>query len=263
MYRGPIVLPLLLIAAGILLLLANLGYVQIDVGELVRRFWPLLLVALGLEILLGAAISRRTRATPERVSVGLDGAQRADLRIVFGAGVLLVGPAASGMLVQGTLEGGVRTRRGGPGEMELRSDTDAWWGGAWRGRPSRWDIGVTTEVPLALRIETGASRAQVDLAAVRLTRLVLRVGASETSVRLPVPQGHVTVEADIGAASVGFELPPGVAARVHSTMGLGSSDVDERRFERHGRARVTPGFDTAADRLELDIRGGVGSVSVR
>lgn len=263
MYRGPIVLPLLLIAGGILLLLANLGYLEVDVAEVVRRFWPLVLVALGLEILLGAALARRSRPTPERVSVGLDGAQHADLRIVFGAGVLLVRPAASGSLVEGTCEGGVRTRRGRPGELELRSDTDTWWAGAWRGRPSRWDIGVTTEVPLAMRVETGASRAQVDLAAARLTRLVLRVGASETSVRLPVPQGHVTVEADIGAAAVGFELPPGVAARVHSTMGLGSSDIDERRFERVGRAYVTPGFDAAADRLQLDIRGGVGSVSVR
>jgi hypothetical protein len=263
MYRGPIVLPLLLIVGGIVLLLANLGYVDIDVADLVRRFWPLLLVALGLEIIIGAAMARRSGATPENLSFGLDGAERSDISIAFGAGILLVGPAASGALLEGTFEGGVRARPGRPGELQLRSDSDAWWAGAWRGRPARWDVGLTTAVPLDLRVETGASRAQLDLSTVRLSRLVLRVGASETDVRLPVPQGFVSVEADVGAASVSFELPPGVAARVHSTMGLGTSDVDRSRFVQRGRAYATPDFETAIDRLEIDIRGGVGSVSVR
>ena len=43
------------------------------------------------------------------------------------------------ILLGGTFEGGVRARRGGPGEVELRPDPDTTWGGAWRGRPARWD----------------------------------------------------------------------------------------------------------------------------
>jgi len=61
MYRGPIVLPLALIAGGVVLLLSNLGYLDVDVPDLIRRFWPLLLVALGLEIILGATRARRGR----------------------------------------------------------------------------------------------------------------------------------------------------------------------------------------------------------
>ena len=45
--------PLLLVAAGILLLLNNMGIVDLNPFELLFRYWPLLLVAAGVDILLG------------------------------------------------------------------------------------------------------------------------------------------------------------------------------------------------------------------
>jgi len=140
-HRGPIVLPLALIAGGVVLLLSNLGYLDVDVPDLIRRFWPLLLVALGLEIILGATRARRSgsNAAPETLTHELGGATGAEIRLAFGAGHLLVGAGAPEILLGGTFEGGVRARRGGPGEVELRPDPDTTWGGAWRGRPARWD----------------------------------------------------------------------------------------------------------------------------
>ena len=45
--------PLLLIAFGVLFLLNNMGVIAVDVWELLFRFWPVLLIAAGLDILLG------------------------------------------------------------------------------------------------------------------------------------------------------------------------------------------------------------------
>ncbi|MBM2810355.1 MAG: hypothetical protein HW416_1114 [Chloroflexi bacterium] len=44
--------PAVLIAFGILLLLTNLGLIPVDVWRMTWRLWPLLLVALGLELLI-------------------------------------------------------------------------------------------------------------------------------------------------------------------------------------------------------------------
>jgi hypothetical protein len=44
--------PAVLIALGILLLLTNLGVIPVDIWRLAWRLWPLLLIALGLELLV-------------------------------------------------------------------------------------------------------------------------------------------------------------------------------------------------------------------
>jgi hypothetical protein len=51
--RSSIVLPSVLILLGILLLLQNLGFVDWNVWMAIARFWPLILIALGLELILG------------------------------------------------------------------------------------------------------------------------------------------------------------------------------------------------------------------
>ena len=45
--------PLVLISAGVLLLLTNLGYLPWESWNLVWRLWPVLLVALGIDVLIG------------------------------------------------------------------------------------------------------------------------------------------------------------------------------------------------------------------
>lgn len=50
--------PLVLIGAGVLLLLANLGHIPWSSWSLVWRLWPVLLIALGVEVMVG----RRTMA---------------------------------------------------------------------------------------------------------------------------------------------------------------------------------------------------------
>ncbi|RIK28496.1 MAG: cell wall-active antibiotics response protein, partial [Chloroflexi bacterium] len=45
--------PILLIGLGILLLLSNLGVLTVNVWQMLFRFWPVILIAVGLDILFG------------------------------------------------------------------------------------------------------------------------------------------------------------------------------------------------------------------
>lgn len=58
MRRGSIAVPLLLIAAGVILLLNNLGRLPWAVWDLLAKLWPVLLIALGLDILFGRSALR-------------------------------------------------------------------------------------------------------------------------------------------------------------------------------------------------------------
>lgn len=252
--------PLVWIGVGVLLLLSTTGQLGTGPGELIEQGWPWLLVALGVWFLIGAVVPGGSKPQ-EHLVVPLRGSAQASVRITFGAGTLTTGVAALGALADGDFRGGVVHRELGPGNVELAQDTS--WGMPWLNQESTWIVGLTGEVPLDLKLEGGASRTRLDLGETKLRRLELKTGASETTVILPRAAGATDVRAEAGAASLSFIVPTGVAARIRSRMGLGSSQVDESRFPRIGDGYESADFSSAANRVDLDIQGGVGSVRVR
>jgi hypothetical protein len=52
-----------------------------------------------------------------------------------------------------------------------------------------------------------------------------------------------------------------MAARIEATAGIGQLRV-LGNYERQDKLYVSPGFDTAADRVELHVSGGIGSVTI-
>jgi len=244
---------------GALFLAQMLTDGEIDAGELIGRWWPLILIALGLAIVL-EAVTTRGGAHVEELALDLEGATQADVRIDFGAGRLAVGPAGPGRLVEGRFEGGVRHRRDGE-RLRLWADgSDMWWGMHWRG--FQWRVGLARDVPLRLDVRVGAAEAELDLSELRVTNLELHSGASGTRVRLPRAAGSSIVRADAGVASVRFSVPEGVAVRIAARVGLGSTSVDERRFPRTATGWATPNFDAAPNRVDLALTGGLGSLVV-
>jgi hypothetical protein len=260
-------------------------------GSLTDIAVPLALVGIGVVVLVGAFIpgpwrrpylvvhDARDRAAaergeggtgwaapvPDRLAIPLEGATDAEVMVTFGAGHLRIGAAAPGMLIDGTFAGGVRAERsGGPGRVRVSppSPPSGW---TWDRAPYTWTMGVSGEVPLRLRVESGAADAELDLTALRLAELRLRTGASETRVTLPASAGYTRVDAEGGAAAIRFRVPDGVAARIRSSMTLASSEIDLVRFPRSaaGDAWESPDFAGAANRVEIEVRGGVGSLSVR
>ena len=251
--------PIAWIVVGVILFLATTGQLGPDPGSVFATWWPWTLIVLGVWFLIGAVLPGG-RWPEEKLSIPLEGASEASIRIRFGAGTLLSRVAASGNLVDGEFSGGVRSRRRGTGRVELEQDTSR--GLPWLDRRSEWTVGLTGEVPLDLTLETGASKTVLDLGDLRVRSLELRTGASETRIRLPRAAGMTTVRAETGAASLVFEVPPGVAVRFRSRMALGSTQVDESEFPRGGDGHESPDFATASNRVEIDVRGGVGSVRV-
>jgi hypothetical protein len=251
--------PIVWIVVGVVLLLSTTGRLDTGPGELIAQGWPWLLVALGVWFVVGSIAPGGSRGT-ERLTLPLRGAADASVRIRFGAGTLVTRLASPGDLVDGVFDGGVIHRELGPGRVELSQDTS--YGLPWLDRRSAWDLGLTGEVPLDLRLETGASRTALDLREIRLRRLDLQTGASETRVILPRNAGTTEVRAEHGAASLTFEVPAGVAARIRTRMTIGSSQIDEGRFPRAGDVYQSIDYGSAANRADLDIQGGVGSLRV-
>ena len=190
------------------------------------------------------------------VAPGLDAA----VQVAFGAGRLEIGPALPGRLVDGEYDGGVVVQPLGTNQVRL-SPPERWDVRVNR-VPFDWLVGLSGEVPVRLSLEIGAADVTANLDALRVPDLRVRTGAAQVRVTLP-RTGVTRVDAEAGAASLSFRIPPGVAARIRSSMTLGSVAVDEARFPRQaGGLWASADADTAPDRVEIDVRGGVGSVSV-
>jgi hypothetical protein len=251
--------PVAWIVVGVLLLMSTTGRLGEGPLELIGEWWPIVFVVVGVWFLFGAVVAGG-RGPSETLVLPVGDASEADVRIRYGAGTLTTGPAAPGNLVDGEFAGGVRHRLGGNGKVEL--DQDMSWGMPWLTRRSSWNVGLTTQLPLAVRLDTGASRSVLDFRDHRLRSLELHTGASETRLLLPREAGATTVRAEAGAASLTLEVPNGVAARIRTRMALGSSDVDQARFPRRGDVYESPDYASASNRVEIDIEGGVGSFRV-
>jgi len=258
----------ILILAGILLLLNSLGILDVNMWSLIG---PLFLIALGVWVLWGVIVGPRS-IEAEEATIPLEGAGWARVRIRHGAGCLHVDAGAgAGELAAGTFGGGLdrRVRRDGdmldvemrvPSRSFPRFVTPRMWG---PGHTLDWSFGLNGEIPLSLDLETGASETRLDLADLRVTDLRLQTGASATDLTLPANARHTRVNIGSGAASVTIRVPSGVAARIRAKSGLAAITVDQSRFPRMGDTYLSPDYDTAPNRVDVNIETGVGSVDVR
>jgi len=302
--------PLMLIGAGVLLLLSNLGYLPWQSWNMLWRLWPLLLIALGVDVLIGRrsmigaifsgllillligsavglvilapnipALSSLTQPIAlhtEHVEHPLMDVERATVRIDW--------TSAPGYLSAldnspNLIEADVTYRgelifdvdvRGEQADVELDSRfTGPWMGPFDFDRPiqDRWDVGLSPNALLNLRLDAGSGSCDFDLTGLRVSDLTLDAGSG--AIDLALPTGS-TFEMDVdgGSGSLTIDLPERVGARVVLDAGSGSFLPDGRfrlvRGERDGDGTwETDNFDTADHTIVLRIDQGSGAISVR
>jgi hypothetical protein len=264
-----------------LILLGVLAFLQVALNALgivfhiAGLFWPLILIGAGVWIVLGVSGRGRTsRVDPprEHASIPLDGARDAAVTVRHGAGRLSIGPGAGGdQLLSGTFGGGLdftRSTEDGRLAVIMRvRDRDVShyifgpWRRGWTGMLD-WDIAFNPGVPLSLRLETGASEARLSLGELPVRELLVKTGASSTTIELPMHAGHTRVTVESGAAAVKIRVPQGVAASIVVRSALAGVHVDTTRFRESAAGYRSPDFDSAANKAEIFVETGVGSVEI-
>ncbi|MDZ7802009.1 MAG: DUF5668 domain-containing protein [Trueperaceae bacterium] len=289
-----LLLPVLLIIVGVLLLLGRVGWFDWNLVLAAVDLWPLLLIAVGADILtrgryrlavvvatvvVGAVLIRVPGVWPSTggpaevhpISHPLNGASVVELDVDHGVGVLSLDalPAGNELAIEGEVATAAGERllqsfdvSGGTARIGLESRTRGPNFGA-RGGDRRWTLDLTREVPLRLDLDTGVGESTLTLRALQLQAIDLDAGVGRVDVVLPERGGYAG-SIDAGVGEVVVRVPRSVEARFVVSTGLGGASVDGV-WVRDGNVHTTPGYDQAAeaDRIDVRVQGGVGEVRVQ
>ena len=304
--RRGVAAPALLIGLGTALLLNNAGLWAWDAWGVLWRFWPLLLVAAGIDLViggrsslgsvrgksaarfsafgllwllallavgawvLGPKVAGEGSFATERIAQSADGARQAHIVIEPAVADLRIGAlSASSRLVEGALSTRSDLRvvstyavNDGTGTFTLKTVGAAVIPG-FAGVPSHstWELELNRDLPIALEVSLGAGSADLDLTDINVTDLRVNVGAGKATVVLP-RQGHLVGSIRGAVGEIVIVIPKGVAARIRANAGLGSVEAPREIAAREG-TYITPGYDSAEGRVELDVTQALGSVTIR
>jgi hypothetical protein len=287
--------PLVLIAIGVIFLLANYGFLGRLSLIALLNLWPLVLILLGVDIAFGRRWPVATLvADVVIIGVGLAlVAAQPNLPSPFfvdsaGAGEATLSvprtPSADGMRLRLSGGAGVFTVHGATlsdeavhatsvrGDLRLRGNTRVGTRADVRidqvgfdelhfgpSTAAQVDYAIANDIPTSLQMDTGAGEFTIDLTDVKVTDATVNVGAASLRLVLPKPTGDVSITVSAGASSIVVEVPAGVEARVTTSGGLLTTHFDTSRFT----SGETSGYGSAKDRVTVRFTGGVSSVTVR
>jgi len=229
-----------------------------------QLFWPSVLILLGGWVIFGYFLRGNVEA--EQVSIDLQGANQASLKLSHGAGRIKVGAGtAPGQLLSGTFAGGVKHSAHLSGDklnahLEVRPFAFPPFLSGWQG--PEWNFNLNRDVPLTLRLETGASQSELDLRDLKVTDLKVSTGASKADITLPANAGMTTVKVELGAASLDLVVPQGVAGRIRAEQGVSSIEIDTSRFTYSNGVYESADYSSALNKVDIKIEAGAGRVAV-
>jgi hypothetical protein len=290
---GSLIIPILLIVLGVLLLLDNLNVVSVDWGT-IWKLWPLLLVGIGLEIILGRRVSFGAvlllvilfiiggtilwwsvlvgagDRTTEHITWPMNGIERAELELDVGVGdVGLASPSDMADLLVADLDLApgldVSQQHKVNGDLasgRIASKRDFFSLPQIFGRKaSEWDVQLNERARWALNISSGVGNVRLDLSDLRGGSLELDSGIGSVDVIMP-QEGAFRATINGGVGDITVTIPPRAQARVSVDSGIGDVNIASR-FERRGDYYETEGFSSAESFILLEIDVGVGTTTVR
>jgi hypothetical protein len=268
--------PVVLIGVGILWMLANLNVLPNNTFASVFRLWPLLLIACGLDVMIGRrspvvggvigllfvggllglvmagpalGLAQTNAVKEETFQEPVNGAEKATIQLdTHQYPVDIHALSGSTNLVDATLQhrgtviwttSGTTERRVGLAYREVSDFMSFDFN-----PEARWRIGLSPQVPLELLVDSGSGSVNMDLKGLMLNNLSLNSGSGSVNLHLPQGSQAYSVSIDSGSGSVEVDLPAGTSLTVMVNSGSGSVNI------------TLP----AASELRVELRnGGSGS----
>jgi hypothetical protein len=252
--------PVVFIGVGLLWLLANLELIPREGWLTLLRFWPVFLIAIGVDImigrqsrLIGGAIgvsvvalalilvfvgpemgfTPATSATTDVVFEPLGSAEsaRIDLDLSVGEATITALEDSNNLLEAeithlGDLEFTVsgeqeKIVRLREKENHIRFD----WFDIFEDHNLRWDVGLSPQIPLNISIDGGVGETDLNLSQLDITKLDLDSGVGDMTIILPATGSSYEVDVNVGVGRIELRLEDGIDVTLDIDGGVGDTIV--------------------------------------
>jgi hypothetical protein len=290
-YNAAPIWGIFLLFLGIVLLLQTFNVLPWDLWETLWRFWPALIIMVGLAILfrnfniwlisflaviilggsLGLAIWQNNNMQREisikNYSQPITDLEQSLVAIDFTAGQLTIAdlPVTSVSLFEAQVEA-----RNDISSMDVNFDQEGKLGRLsldsinqqhWPTGGISWNVDFTTKIPITFDIKSTASTNKLELGTLKISDFHLNTNASTSDINLPSPFGIMSVKIEANAATVDITIPDNAQAKVEVTTNVGTFNIDNR-FIKEGNYYMTKNYNNASDHIELEIRSNVSTVTI-
>ena len=290
----------ILISLGIVFLLNNLGYVPWAVWFRILSLWPVILVAIGIEIIFRKThLSFLTILSPLLFMAAILGPtyfQNVELTKVYRAletyqysedlDTSVVKVTAIVQLRAGNLEISSGTEKlisakldywkrkpittheysgfDSSATIEIRDRERGWKGWSWRAWGAKdWEIKLTHLIPINLRIYAKATDGELDLSDLKLKNLNLDIKAANFDIKLGdmVDQVNGTIESD--ASRLYLLIPEDTGLQIENHAKLTSTSFSGLSILKYDNIYQTPNFEQASQKIVLSLEGSVTRLVVK
>ena len=214
----------------------------------------------------------------EQESVPLSDVETAEVEILFGAGELQIGSGPPDELLSGHFVYNVEkwkpeiTFENDKLQVRQGGNREAW--GVPSGRVgeirNEWDLALTSAIPLAVDVRTGAGQGRLDLTGLRLTTLGIALGAGDFEVSFSEPNQAQLARFTLDAGASSLTVTGiGNAGPQYTKVQGGAGDITldfSGAWPASAEADVTAGFGSLTLRIpqgigvEVETRGGIAPV---
>ena len=281
------------IGLGAIFLLANFGYLQWGSLTLLLRFWPLLLIAAGLDlifrgrsfgvtvigvllalVLVGGVFwialsgATPTAANTTQVTQTLGDAHQLTVEINNPTGLVEISASTSSSIaLQGEITLSSRETldkkyfvQNGTGDLTIKTsgvEFLPWVSGF--GQPS-WELILTNAVPVSLTVETAAGEQQIDLRGMDLVNLNLSVAIGQINVTLPA-SGDYSGRLASPIGSIHVTVPSGALVEFQTNGVFEAKSVSEG-FTVSGNKIYSPGANSQNATMHITIDQPIGKLTL-
>jgi hypothetical protein len=249
---------------GAVMLLKTMGFLHFNLW---RVMGPAFLILIGLWFIYVAIVNPKP-AAPEMLSISRDGAEELFLTLNHGAGkVQIKAGAADSDLLSGSFNNGIEhtiTRVGTTANVTLQPFGDPAniiIPGNFQGL--NWNIALNGNIPISIDLNSGASESSLNLTDINLKKLDVSTGASKTDIYFSNKSLASSAVINAGVAEVNMHIPENVAASIYvQGKELSSIKVDTNRFVQSGDRYQSMDYATAAYKLDIEVKPGLGGINI-
>lgn len=293
--RGFSLAPFVLILLGVVFLLNNFGVLPWEIWQNIWKFWPVLLILFGVEILVGRNSSYKTLLflgaliffLPIVLVINpLTGNPLANSELTFDkplgnlTKVEVVTEMPSNNIKITALEGGsdkvlsskVKYSKLLP-EPELSEEKRFGEAKYTFKQPEKYvpfagnignsvDLKLSRLIPIFLSLKANAGVFDINLENLSVSQLEIETGTSKVSINFS-KTASTKVFIKSAASQIVLTIPTEVQTQIKLDSVVENTKIDQNRFRKENGTYTTANFQTVTQKLQIEIIGSASSVEVR